>query len=142
MYHQKSVLILLKFILKLNVNTLSDIRLLIMNTATNWKKELVNKYELLSKIRCRAKVKLCSLCSVVAIVPRLKVGWSGVRIMASEIGFSLLKMSGPAVGPTQPPIQWVPVVLSPGLNNESWSYASAPHIRLPVMDRDNFTHDL
>jgi len=57
--------------------------------------------------------------------------------MASEIGFSLLQMPK---CPDQPPIQWVLEVFSPGLNNKSWSYASAPHIRLPVMARDNFTH--
>jgi len=113
-----------------------------MNNATKCNKELVKKYELLSKICCRAKVKLCSLCSVVGIATRQKARWSGVRYMASEIGFSLHQMSRPAMGLTQPPIQWVPRVLSPELNNESWSYASAPHIRLPSMDKDNFTHHL
>ena len=47
----------------------------IKNTATNWNEELVNKYELLSKICCRAKVMLWSLCSVVGITTRLKAGW-------------------------------------------------------------------
>jgi len=46
--------------------------------------------------------------------------------MASEIRFSLPQTSRPAVGPSQPPIQWVLGVLSPNLNNESWSYASPP----------------
>ena len=138
----KITTIVLKFILKLNVNTLSYIRLLIMNSSTNWNKELVKKYELLSKICCTTKVKLWSLCSVVSIANRLKAGWSGVRIMASEIGFSLLQMSIPAVGSTQPPIQRVPGFLSPELNNESWSYASAPHTRLSVIHRDNFTDRL
>jgi hypothetical protein len=29
--------------------------------------------------------------------------------------FSVATMSRPALGPTQPPVQWVPVVLSPGV---------------------------
>jgi hypothetical protein len=37
-----------------------------------------------------------------------------VRSLAEEKGFSLASVSRPALGPTQPPVQWVPGVLSPG----------------------------
>ena len=95
---------------KTNKNTLSDIILLIMKTETNWNK----KYELLSKICCKVKVQLWSQGSFVGIMTRLNSGWSRAQIMTDGIGFSLLQMSKPAMGPTQPPNQWVPGVLSQG----------------------------
>jgi hypothetical protein len=38
-----------------------------------------------------------------------------VRSLAEAREFSLSSVSKPALGPTQPPVQWVPVVLSPGV---------------------------
>jgi hypothetical protein len=39
----------------------------------------------------------------------------GVRSPAGAEEFSSASVSRPAMGPTQPPVQWVPVVLSPGI---------------------------
>jgi hypothetical protein len=41
----------------------------------------------------------------------------GVRSPAGAKDFPLASVSRPALGPTQPPVQWVPGVLSPGLNS-------------------------
>jgi hypothetical protein len=39
----------------------------------------------------------------------------GVRSPAGQRIFPLACVSRPALGPTQPPVQWVPGVLSPGV---------------------------
>jgi len=39
----------------------------------------------------------------------------GVRSPAGAKDFPLASVSRPALGPTQPPVQWVPGVLSPGV---------------------------
>jgi hypothetical protein len=39
----------------------------------------------------------------------------GVRSSAGQRIFPLTSVSRPALGPTQPPVQWVPGVLSPGV---------------------------
>jgi hypothetical protein len=39
----------------------------------------------------------------------------GVRSLAGAEDFPLASVSRPALGPTQPPVQWVPGVLSPGV---------------------------
>jgi hypothetical protein len=39
----------------------------------------------------------------------------GVRSPAGARIFPLASVSRPALGPTQPPVQWVPGVLSPGV---------------------------
>jgi hypothetical protein len=39
----------------------------------------------------------------------------GVRSPAEAKDFPLASVSRPALGPTQPPVQWVPGVLSPGV---------------------------
>jgi hypothetical protein len=39
----------------------------------------------------------------------------GVRSPAGAKDFPLASVSRPALGPTQPPVQWVPGILSPGV---------------------------
>jgi hypothetical protein len=39
----------------------------------------------------------------------------GVRFPAGQRIFPAASVSRPALGPTQPPVQWVPGVLSPGV---------------------------
>jgi hypothetical protein len=39
----------------------------------------------------------------------------GVRSPAGQRVFPLASVSRPALGPTQPPVQWLPGVLSPGV---------------------------
>jgi hypothetical protein len=39
---------------------------------------------------------------------------TGVRSLTEAEDFFLASASGPALGPTQPPVQWVPGVLNPG----------------------------
>ena len=48
---------------------------------------------------------------VVNTVTRLLVGGSGVRIPTGEEIILFSKMSKPNVGPTEPPIQWGPLVV-------------------------------
>jgi hypothetical protein len=83
---------------------------------------------------------------------------SGVRILAGLRIFHFDTVSRPALGPTQPPIQWIPAALSlevkrrereadhshlvPKSKNK-WSYTSIPQYVLMawylVKHRDNFT---
>ena len=49
-----------------------------------------------------------SSCSVVGTVTRLPAGRSRVRILAVQGIFLFSKTCGPALGPTRPPIEWVP----------------------------------
>jgi hypothetical protein len=44
----------------------------------------------------------------------LRTGWPGFDPRQRQRIFLLVSASGPALGPTQPPIQWVPGALSPG----------------------------
>jgi hypothetical protein len=39
----------------------------------------------------------------------------GVRSPAGAKDFPIASVSRPALGPTQPPVQWVPGILSPGV---------------------------
>jgi hypothetical protein len=43
----------------------------------------------------------------------------GVRCPEGQRIFPLASVSRPALGPTQPPVQWVPGVLSPGVKRGS-----------------------
>ena len=93
--------------------------------------------------------------SAVGIVTRLRAGRSRVQILAVDKEcMSLPGMSIPALGPTQPPLQWVtgffPGVEQPGLFVDNsvpfsaevkndWSCTSTPPICLCGVDKDNFT---
>jgi hypothetical protein len=71
---------------------------------------------------------------------------SGVRVSAGAGNFSFTTASRLDLGPTQPPIQWVPGALSLGVKwhgreadhshpssadvKNAWSYTSAPPIRI------------
>jgi hypothetical protein len=48
-------------------------------------------------------------------VPGWTTGRSGFDPRRGQRIFPLASVSRPALGPTQPPVQWVPGVLSPGL---------------------------
>jgi hypothetical protein len=45
-------------------------------------------------------------------------GWTTCVRFPAWQDFSLFTASRPALGPTQPPIQWVPGVLSPGVKQQ------------------------
>jgi hypothetical protein len=45
---------------------------------------------------------------VVGIATRQQTGQAGVRILVGARGFSLFRTSRLALGPTQPPVRWVP----------------------------------
>jgi hypothetical protein len=54
----------------------------------------------------------------------------GVRSLAEEKGFfPLTSVSRPSLGPTQPPVQWVPGVLSPGVKRcRGVTLTTHPHL--------------
>jgi hypothetical protein len=70
----------------------------------------------------------------------------GVQVLTEAKNFHLPMYSRPALGPTQPPIQWVSGALSPGVKRpgreadhshpasaevkKTWVYTSTPPIRL------------
>jgi hypothetical protein len=80
--------------------------------------------------------------SSVGIATRLRIGRSGFDFWQGLGIFLLTNASRPALGPTQPPIQWVPRALSMGVKRpereydhsppsiadikNSWSYTSLP----------------
>jgi hypothetical protein len=45
--------------------------------------------------------------SIIGVVTMLQAGWFGVLILAGARDFFLSRSSRLALGPTQPPIQWV-----------------------------------
>jgi hypothetical protein len=52
----------------------------------------------------------------------------GVRSRRGQRIFPLTSVSRPALGPTQPPVQWVPGVLSPGVKARPGRDADHPHL--------------
>jgi hypothetical protein len=53
----------------------------------------------------------------------------GIRSPAEAKGFLLVSVSRPALGPTQPPVQWVPGVLSPGVKRcRGVTLTTHPHL--------------
>jgi hypothetical protein len=80
-------------------------------------------------------------------VQRLATGWSTKMSEFESRGrkyFHVSMSSRPALGPTQPPMQWVPGALSPGVKRprreadhspptstnakKTWVYTSTPHM--------------
>jgi hypothetical protein len=62
-------------------------------------------------VKCRSHVSSGSIVSDYGLDDRA----IGVRSPAGQRIFPLASVSRPALRPTQPPIQWVPGVLSPGV---------------------------
>jgi hypothetical protein len=108
----------------------------------------------------RLSRKTGSRGSSVSIVTRLRDGRPGFESQQSHGFFFLATASRPALGPTQPPIQWAPVVPSPGTKEpppgreahqsppstaevkNAWSYTPTTPIRLHGVvskHKDNFT---
>jgi hypothetical protein len=63
----------------------------------------------------------CSRCSVVSIVKRLWAGRSGARIPGGAKYDLFFKTSTPALGSTQPPMQWTPGFSPGGKEAAAWS---------------------
>jgi hypothetical protein len=61
---------------------------------------------------------------------RLTTDWTaGVRSPVEAKVFSLTSASRPALGPTQSPMQWVPVVISPGVKRgRGVTLTTHPHL--------------
>jgi hypothetical protein len=67
-----------------------------------------------------------SRCTSVSTVSDWTIG---VRSRQRQRIFPLASMSRPALGPTQPPVQWVPAVLSPGLKvGQGVTLTTDPHL--------------
>jgi hypothetical protein len=92
--------------------------------------------------------------AVVGIATGLWAGGSGIWIPTGTIYFILSKTFVPALGPTQPPVEWVPgfflddkaadreVTTDPPFNDEvknQWSCTFAPSVCLNGVDDDHFT---
>jgi hypothetical protein len=88
--------------------------------------------------------------SVVGTVTRLRVGHTGFESWRRQEILRFFRSSRPAVGPTQPPVQWVPVFLgivtrpgrdvdrSPPTSSEvknEWNYTTIPPTCLPGAGR-------
>jgi hypothetical protein len=63
--------------------------------------------------------------SVQCLATDWTTGRSGIDLRQRQRIFPLASVSRPALGPTQPPVQWVPVVLSPGLDADHSTPLSA-----------------
>jgi hypothetical protein len=60
----------------------------------------------------------------------------GVRSPAGAMDFPLTSVSRLALRPTQPPVQWVPGVLSPGVKTRSGRDADHPHPSSAEVEND------
>jgi hypothetical protein len=111
----------------------------------------------------RKRNTITSHISHVEFYFRLRAGWSGGSSPDGGGNFSLHNPSRPVLGPTQPPVQWVPGAISLGVKwpeNEAdhsppcstevkyvWSYTSTPQYAFKAWysvkkHRDNFTFTL
>jgi hypothetical protein len=99
------------------------------------------------------------IITVIIVSTGRTIGGSRARFPAGAGNFLFTTASRTALGPTKPPIQWVPGALSPGLKRpvcetdhsrpfsatvkNAWSYTSAPQYVFMawclVKHRDNFT---
>jgi hypothetical protein len=75
----------------------------------------------LELIYCRYKYIVRSRNDVVGITTgyRLDDGGVGVRVPVRSRIFVFSTLPRPVLGPTQPPIQWVPGALSPGVKRQA-----------------------
>jgi hypothetical protein len=66
----------------------------------------------------------------------LDTGWLGFDARQGQRIFPLASVSRPVVGPTQPPIQWVPGILSPGQSAAgAWRWPLTHLVQRPRMNR-------
>jgi hypothetical protein len=96
-----------------------------------------NELQLILKIICRVGVYYikciiveCELGSSVSIVSGYGLDDRAIEVQspAEAKGFFLQPLSRLALGPTQPPVQWVPGVLSPGLKHDKGVMLTTHHI--------------
>jgi hypothetical protein len=60
--------------------------------------------------------------------------------LSQKDAYILASVSRPALGPTQPPVQWVPGVLSPGVKRGRGVMLTASIIRTMSPDDEGSTH--
>jgi hypothetical protein len=61
----------------------------------------------------------------------LRTGWLGYNPRQRQRIFPLVSASRPALGPTQPPIQWVPQALSPGVKCRRGAMLTTHQLLMP-----------
>jgi hypothetical protein len=93
-----------------------------------------------SNCGCKCKyiniiIKFHSRGSSVSIVSWLRAGRSGFDLRQRQRIFLLAAASRPALGPSQPPVQWIPGVLSPGVKRPGRDADHSPHL-VPRLSRN------
>jgi hypothetical protein len=65
----------------------------------------------------------------VSLATDWRTGGSWYDPRQRQTNFPVASVSGPALGPTQPPVQWVPGVLSPGVKRgRGVTLTTHPHL--------------